>query len=100
MTYNMTAFESSTNILGQFAAVNALSGNLLVILALLSLFLVLVVRLIAKNPPAESFTAASAVCTILSLAFVIADLCGIIWVIGFGMVFAVSATAMYLNNKT
>lgn len=100
MTYNMTAFEAANNTLQQFSAVNELSGNLLVTLALLSLFVVLVIRMIRSNPPAESFTAAGAVCAISALGFFAADLAPLLWFLGFTIVTAISGTAMYLNNKT
>lgn len=99
MAYNMTAFQASQNVYQQFVAINDISGNLLVGLTLFSLFIILVMRLQHNNPPAESFTSAAAVCSLLSLFFLAIDLIGIIWVIGFTLTFAISGVALYIQNR-
>lgn len=100
MGYNMTAFENSTNIAEMFAAVNTASGNWLSYLFLIGLFVVILITLLRNNPPAESFTAASTVSSVVSLLFLLANLVNIKWVVGFTLLFALSAVSLYLTNRT
>lgn len=100
MSYNMTAFGNATNPLEMFAAVNTASSNWLAYLFLVGVFIVLFMNLSRRNPPAESFTAASAVSTVGALLFLVADLINGVWVVGFTLIFALSAAALYVNNKT
>lgn len=100
MGYNMTAFENSTNIYGMFSAVNDASGNWLSYLVLIGLFVVMLITLLRSNPPAESFTGASTLCTVFSVLFLLADLVDVVWVIGFTLLFSLSAVSLYLTNKT
>lgn len=100
MGYNMTAFENSTNIYDMFVAVNSASSNLLSYMFLIGLFVIMLITLLRTNPPAESFTGASTIATIVSLLFLLGDLINIVWVIGFTILFATSAISLYLTNKT
>ena len=100
MGYNMSAFENSSNIYDMYAAVNTASENWLSYLFLLGLFVILVITLLRSNPPAESFTAASTVATVVSLLFLLGNLINVVWVVGFTLVFALSAVSLYLTNKT
>lgn len=100
MGYNMTAFENSTNIFEMFSAINTASSNWLSYLFLIGLFVIMLITLLRNNPPAESFTGASAISTIVSLLFLLASLINIVWVIGFTLLFSMSAVSLYLTNKT
>lgn len=100
MTYNMTAFENSNNVAESVLAINAASDNLLVMSFMMVLFVIVFVRLLRNNPPAESFVAASAVGTILSLVFLAGNLLSYKWVVGFSLLFAIGAVGVYLRNKT
>lgn len=95
MNYNMTTFTEANNILGQFASINTLTGNWLVQLMLISVFLVLLFSLMSRNPPQESFAAASTVTTLVSLFGMIAGLVNIEWVVGFSVIWAFSLIALY-----
>lgn len=100
MGYNMTAFENSTNVYEMFSAINTASGNWLSYMFLIGVFVVILVTLLRSNPPAESFTAASTIASVMSLLFLLGDLINITWVIGFTLLFAISAVSLYLTNKT
>ena len=99
MSYNMSGFSNSTNLYEMFAAVNVASDNWLVYMALIGVFVILLINLLRNNPPPEAFTASSAVCSILSLAFLLADVINVVWVVGFAFIFALSAVSLYLSNK-
>ena len=100
MGYNMTAFENSTNVFQMFEAVNTASENWLSYLFLIGLFIIMLITLLRNNPPAESFTGASTLATVVSLLFLMGNLINIVWVIGFTILFAGSAVSLYLTNKT
>lgn len=100
MGYNMTAFENSTNIYDMFVAVNTASSNALSYMFLIGLFVIMLITLLRNNPPAESFTGASTIATVISLLFLLGGLINIVWVIGFTALFATSAVSLYLTNKT
>ena len=99
MGYNMTAFENSTNIYDMFSAVSIASDNWLSYMVLIGLFVVMLITLLRSNPPAESFTGASTISAVVSLLFLIAGLINITWVIGFTLLFCLSAVSLYLTNK-
>lgn len=100
MGYNMSAFSNSNNIYDMFAAINTASENWLSYLFLIGLFVIMTITLLRNNPPAESFTGASAISTVISLFFLLASLINIVWVVGFTLIFALSAISLYLTNKT
>lgn len=100
MGYNMTNFTEAGNVYDMFVAVNSASENWLSYLFLIGLFVIMVITLLRSNPPAESFTAAAAISTIVSIMFLIGDLINVVWVIGFTIIFALTAVSLYLTNKT
>ena len=100
MTYNMTDFETAYNLYDVFRITNSLSDNLLVNGGLLVVWVVLFFALNARNPAPESFLAASGALTIISLIFLAMELTSLVWVIGFMLMFAMSAVGAYLRNKT
>lgn len=100
MVYNMTAFETCTSLFCSFQAVNTLSTGILVNFGLITLFVILLLVLMRYNPPAESFTASSGAVAVVSLLCLALDLLDVVWVIGFTMLFAISAVGLYLRNKT
>jgi len=100
MGYNMSAFGNATNIYDMYIAVNTASSNWLSYMFLIGLFVIMLITLLRINPPAESFTGASALCTIISLFFLLGDMINIVWVVGFTLIFAGSAVSLYLTNKT
>lgn len=100
MSYNMTAFGNSSNVYDMFVAVNTSSENWLSYFFIIGVFIVLLVNLLRRNPPSESFVAASGATTLLCLLFLIGDLINVVWVVGFTLIFALSAVSLYITNKT
>lgn len=100
MGYNMTAFGNSSNIYEMYAAINTASENWLSYLFLIGLYVIMVITLLRNNPPPESFTSASAVASIISLLFLMGGMINVVWVVGFTLIFALSAISLYLTNKT
>lgn len=100
MVYNMTPFSTANNPYLMFEAVNTASDNWLSYLVLIATFVILLMTLMRRNPPAESLTSASAVCTVLSLFLVLANLINTVWVVGFTLIFGLSAIGLYITNKT
>lgn len=104
--YNMTEFEASRNLIEAFAATNALSGEWLVNLGLIVFGAVMLAVLSYRNPMPESFVAATGTVTILSLMLLAVkvstgvSLTSLPWVVGFTLLFALSAVGLYLRNKT
>lgn len=98
MTYNMTAFSTANNIFEMYSAVNTSSGNYLVYLSLIFLFLIITIILLPNNPPAESVVAASATCTLVSLLCFALGLVPDKWVMGFGIIFAISSIMIFVNR--
>lgn len=99
MAYNMSGFTNSTNLYEMFAAVNVASDNWLAYMALIGVFVILLINLLRRNPPAEAFTASSAVCSIFALSLLLADVINVVWVVGFAFIFALSAVSLYLTNR-
>jgi hypothetical protein len=99
MTYNMTAFEQGDNILQVFGAVNTTSGGLLSLLALLSVFIILTITLLRRNPPAESIMAASMVTFVFSLVLLALGYTSTEYVVGAGAIFGIAAVGLYLNRQ-
>ena len=100
MGYNMTDFGNSSNIYDMFVAVNTAADNWLSYMFLIGLFVIMLITLLRNNPPPEAFTAASGLCSIVSLLFLLGGLINIVWVVGFTLLFAGSAVSLYLTNKT
>ncbi len=94
----MTNFTAADNIFEVYEAINISSGNLLVYMSLISIFVILLMSLLRKNPPPESFVASSAATTMVSLIFLGMGLLDIVWVIGFGSIFATSAVFLYIKT--
>lgn len=99
MVYNLTAVGNATNVLDFFSGVDTASGGLLGSLTLLSIFLILLFGLLRNNPVPESFTAASTVTVLVSLVFMYLNISSVVWVIGFTVVWAMSAIALYKSNS-
>lgn len=100
MGYNMTAFGNATNILDMTLAVNDASSGLIGILAVVSIFIILLMNLLRNTPPPEAVFASSFVACIFSLIFVTIGLLGMTWFIGSVVVLALSGGALYLVNRT
>lgn len=100
MVYNMTAFENSNDLSELFGATNTLSDGILVNFGLITVWTIIFFVLLRNNPPAESFAASSGAVTVFALVFLALDMINIVWVIGFSMLFALSAVGLYLRNKT
>lgn len=99
MAYNLTSVGSATHLLGFYDATNDASGGLIVALTLIAVFVIFLFSLIRNNPVPESFTGASTITTIVALIFVYLELASIIWVVGFGFLWALSAIALYRSNS-
>ncbi len=97
---NMTPFEESRSLFEAYEAVNTISDGILTELGLVSLWVVLFMVLLGRgNTPAESFMAASGALNIISVLFLMVGLLGMQWVVGFTLLFALSAVGVYLRNK-
>jgi len=99
MVYNMTGVENATSILGVFQGVNTASGGILAYMGLCSIFLILLFGLLRNNPVPESFTAASTVTTLVTLIFLYLELVTVAWLIGFTVLWAVSAISLYRSKS-
>lgn len=100
MAYNMSAFGNATNIYEMAVSMNTASNNLIGILAILGVFIILLVTLMRRNPPAESFFSASAVTSVWSLLLFGAGLTGVEYFVGTVVITAFSAAGLYIKNKT
>lgn len=100
MSYNMTAFGSADNVLEMAVAVNTSSNGLIGIFAIISVFVILLIALMRRNPSAESFLSASGVTAVWSLFLFGVGLVGIEYFVGTTLIFAFSAAGIYINNKT
>lgn len=99
MTYNLTGFTNSTNILDMYVAVDNSIGGLITGLFLLAVFAIMLVTLLRSNPPGESIMAASAATTIVSLFLLLTGLIGVTYVILPGLLFGFSAVGLYMKNQ-
>jgi len=99
MTYNMSGVASATSILGVFQGVNDASGGILAWISLVSIFLIFLFGLLRNNPVPESFTAASTVTTLITLIYVYLELVNSAWLIGFTVLWAVSAISLYRSKS-
>ena len=99
MTYNMTPFMEANNVLEQMIAVNTISNNWVSSGILIGLFIVMVVVLLRNNPPQESFMAASGICVVVSLLFMIAGLISTVWLVGFTCIWAFVIIAAMLSKQ-
>lgn len=95
---NMTGMNNLTSFSRVVDSVNTATSGLAGLLVLISLFVVVFVMLLRNNQPQESFLAASAVTTIASLLMLAGGFASIIYVVGFMLLFAISAIALYLNK--
>lgn len=98
MTYNMTAFEQSNNVLDVFISINNITGNLMALLTLVSIFIIMMIILLRNNPPTESIVAASATTTVFALVFLAINVVSVQFVIAPATIFAIGAVALYLNR--
>ncbi len=97
---NMTPFEDSRSIFEAFVSINTISDGLLAELGLVTLWIVLLMVLLGKgNTPAESFMGATGSLSIITLMFMSIGLIGMIWFVGFTVLFALTAIGVYLRNK-
>ena len=98
---NMTPIEDARSVFEVYRAMNTISDGLLTQLGLVSFWTVLFMVLLGRgNTPAESFMAASGAVSIVSLLFLAIGLLGMVWFVGFSLLFALSAVGVYLRNKT
>jgi hypothetical protein len=95
---NMTGMNNLTSFSRVVDSVNTATNGIAGLLVLISLFVVIFVMLLRNNQPQESFLAASAVTTIASLLMLAGGFASIIYVVGFMLLFAISAIALYLNR--
>ena len=100
MGYNMTAFGESNHILGMGLAVNEASSGMVGVFAVISVFFILLVALMRRNPPAESFFTASTVTGVWSLFLFGMGFINVEWLVGVILLFTASAVSLYLTNKT
>lgn len=101
MTYNMSGVETADNIAEIFLGVNTATQGYYVTLSglvLMAVFMILLVILLRYQPAAESVLASSAVCTIAGLLFFAMGALSALWVVGFGIIFAISAVGVFLKR--
>lgn len=99
MSYNMSNFSASNNVLELAVSINEVSNNWLSYAILIGLFIIVTLVLVRNNNLVqESFFASSTLCTIVSLLFLIGGLINIVWVIGFTLIWSASAITLYLNR--
>lgn len=98
MTYNMTGFTRSNNLLEMFTVVNSASSTVLASGILIIAWIFLFMILLRYNPPAESVLSSSIVCSLLSLMLLAANIIPIIWVIGFALLAAMAGVALFINK--
>ena len=95
---NMTGMENLTSIGKLVVAVDNASGNWASILILISLFIVVFVGLLRSNAPAESILASSTVTALASWLLLGGGFIDVVWVVGFTLIWGISAIALYLNR--
>lgn len=99
MVYNMSGVESSTNVLQLFSAVNTLSGNILVYMTLLALWVSLFMILLRNNTPRDSMFSSTMATTIVCLLFFAAGVTQVMIVlVGLTLLAGVLAVSMYLDK--
>lgn len=100
MSYNMSAIESANHIGGMAVGVDTATGGLFFPMTCITVLgIVLLVLVKGRKPIAESFFAASSVSTIYTMLLVAGEFMNEVWIVGFGLVWALSGVALYLKNK-
>lgn len=97
----MSGVESANNIAEIFLGVNTATQDSyvsLVGLILLAVFVILLIIQLRTQPAAESILAASIVCTLASLMFLVMEAISGPWVVAFGLLAALSAVGVYLKR--
>lgn len=95
---NMTGFGNLTSIAKVVTSVNDATNGTAGLLLLISTFVVVFVMLLRNNPPAETILASSTVATLVALLMLAGGFTSIVYVVGFALIWAISAIALYLNR--
>lgn len=96
--YNMSAFEASNNVLDQFVAVDTISGGVLSVGFMLTLFVILLIALLRRNEIPESVFSAGAACMAISTMLWVAGAVNVLFILGFAIVAGGAAVAMYTQT--
>ena len=96
--YDLSGIENTTNLFGIFDSVNTASGNWLGSVVLVVIFVVLLMNLLSKNEPPESFFAASVVSLVVSLGFFAIGLIGVYSFVAVTLLVATSGVALYKSR--
>lgn len=99
MPYNLTGAANVTSIVGVIDIVNTASNGFFGLTALIAVFLVLLFRLLSNNPVPESFFSASTATEIVCIIFLLLDWATIPVLVGFSIIWAGSAIALYKSNS-
>lgn len=99
MTYNMSAFENSNNILDQALAINQLSTvngvPVFATVLMISLFVIILIALLRRNEIPESLFGAAGSCMAIATMLWVIGLVNVLYILGFAIVAGVAAVAMY-----